>query len=299
MPSPPGSLTTRPLSTLAISVSLGRLIGIPLQVRETHSLSGSSSNHAFFWSLSASIENVSHRSTVRYQEPSRQGQATEADEASRAPPLPMMPPSAYRNLQPDDDSFPGRALAVEWTTRFFDTVGAVLPYVSESQVLREIDVIDARDQGWQMSQRSAQALLSIIFAQALQTLDDRSPEPYYRRALGLLDEKTLYIPTVDSRKPLFSLQRECGRSWNTVQALLLLASFQQNTQRSMESWVPHYLAVRVAYQLGIHAPASYEYLAVQDKEIRARLWFAVVNQDRCVGGATVTATHADVLDVGS
>ncbi|GJN72163.1 hypothetical protein PLICBS_006235 [Purpureocillium lilacinum] len=241
---------------------------------------GSSSNHAFFWSLSASIENVSHRSTVRYQEPSRQGQATEADEASRAPPLPMMPPSAYRNLQPDDDSFPGRALAVEWTTRFFDTVGAVLPYVSESQVLREIDVIDARDQGWQMSQRSAQALLSIIFAQALQTLDDRSPEPYYRRALGLLDEKTLYIPTVDSRKPLFSLQRECGCSWNTVQALLLLASFQQNTQRSMESWVPHYLAVRVAYQLGIHAPASYEYLAVQDKEIRARLWFAVVNQDR-------------------
>ena len=48
----------------------------------------------------------------------------------------------------------------------------------------------------------------------------------------------------------------------------------------MESWAPHYLAVRLSYQLGIHAPASYEYLGIQDKEIRSRLWFAVVNQDR-------------------
>lgn len=92
------------------------------------------------------------------------------------------------------------------------------------------------------------------------TLDGPLPEPFYRRALGLLDEMTLYVPTVDA-----------------LQALLLLASFQQNTQRSMESWAPHYLAVRVAYQLGIHAPASYEYLGVQDKETRSRLWFAVVN----------------------
>lgn len=65
-----------------------------------------------------------------------------------------------------------------------------------------------------------------------------------------------------------------------MQALLLVASFEQNTQRSMESWPRHYLAVRLAYQLGIHAPASYEYLAAPDKETRSRLWFAIVNQDR-------------------
>ncbi|PHH69692.1 hypothetical protein CDD83_5647 [Cordyceps sp. RAO-2017] len=138
-----------------------------------------------------------------------------------------------------------------------------MPFLDESDVLKQIDRIDGLGQGWPAASRSTQALLSIIFAHALHTLDGRPPEPFYRRALGLLDEKTVYIPTVDS-----------------LQALLLLASFQQNTQRSMESWAPHYLAVRVSYQLGIHAPASYDYLGSQDKEIRSRLWFAVVNQDR-------------------
>ncbi|EQL00796.1 Transcription factor, fungi [Ophiocordyceps sinensis CO18] len=231
---------------------------------------GSSSNHAFFWSLSASIENVSHRGPCRYQEPlSRQGPGPDDDSRRPGEPpavttashdtAPVPPPAA-----PDDDSFPGAHLAVEWTARFFDTVGAVLPYVGESDVLREVDEIDARGQGWLSAARSTQALLSIVFAQALYTMGgERSPEPFYRRALSLLDDKTVYIPTVDA-----------------LQALLLLASFQQNTQRSMESWAPHYRAVRVSYQLGIHAPASYDHLAVEEKEIRSRLWFAVVNQDR-------------------
>lgn len=194
-----------------------------------------------------------------------------------------MPASNHRHQQLDDDSFPGRKVAVEWTARFFDTVGAVLPYISEPHVLREIDYLDAQGQDWQAERRSSQALLSIIFAQALWTMDDRSPEPFYRRALGLLNEQTLHLPTVESRtQPLTRCPAtDEGRgSLFAVQALLLLASFQQNTQRSMESWTPHYLAVRLSYQLGIQAPASYEYLGIQDREIRSRLWFAVVNQDR-------------------
>ncbi|KND92065.1 Oleate activated transcription factor 3 [Tolypocladium ophioglossoides CBS 100239] len=224
---------------------------------------GASSNHAFFWSLSASVENVSHRSAHRYQEPLRQGQHGAAEEQPQQLAMPAVPASNHLHQQLDDDSFPGCKAAVEWTVRFFDTVGAVLPYISKPHVLREIDYIGEQGQDWQAARRSLQALLSIIFAQALHTMEDRSPEPFYRRALGLLNEQTLYLPTVES-----------------LQALLLLASFQQNTQRSMESWTPHYLAVRLSYQLGIQAPASYEYLDIQDKEIRSRLWFAVVNQDR-------------------
>lgn len=62
--------------------------------------------------------------------------------------------------------------------------------------------MDAAGRGWQAARRSTQALLSIVFAQALHTMGgERSPEPFYRRALGLLDEETAYIPTVDARMP--------------------------------------------------------------------------------------------------
>lgn len=156
---------------------------------------GASSNHAFFWSLSTSIENVSHRSAARYQELSRWSSLGADD----APALPALPPEGLDKPLPDDDSFPGRATAVEWTTRFFDTVGAVQPYVSEAQVLRDIDAMDVAAASWQAASRASQALVSIIFAQALNTLDSRSPEPFYRRALSLLDEQTVYTPTVDAR----------------------------------------------------------------------------------------------------
>ena len=142
---------------------------------------------------------MSHRSAHRYQEPLRRNHNGAAEETPQALATPVRPAAEYRRQQLDDDSFPGRKVAVEWTARFFDTVGAVLPYISEPHVLREIDYIDAQGQDWQAARRSSQALLSIIFAQALYTMDDRSPEPFYQRALGLLNEQTLYLPTVESR----------------------------------------------------------------------------------------------------
>ncbi|RDA90775.1 hypothetical protein CP533_3607 [Ophiocordyceps camponoti-saundersi (nom. inval.)] len=238
---------------------------------------GSSSNHAFFASLSTSIENVSRRDG-NGQEPSRHMPPP------GSPLAPFPPPMTDR---PGDDSFPELKLAVAWVMRFFHTVGAVLLYLDESDVLAEVDAIGPH--GWQSRSPSTQALLSIIFAHALNTLEERSPEPFYRRALSLLDDKTVHNPTISA-----------------LQALLLTSRYQQNTQRSMESWAPHYLTVRVSYQLGIHAPASYNHLSIHDKELRSRLWFAVVNQDRILTASLarpcliplqhVQAEIADFLD---
>ncbi|PHH71503.1 hypothetical protein CDD82_6479 [Ophiocordyceps australis] len=240
----------------------------------TRSKQGSSSNHAFFWSLTTSIDNVRQRSHVPYQPrgTSPQGDApptalsTTPLRASRGPPNQhaiARLAAATEAGHETDDSFPLPEKARSWTTRFFDTVGTVLPHVGQPEMWRIVARVIDGGLAWSAVDRAAQALLSIMFAQVLHTLDERSPEPFYRRALALLDEKALHIPTIDC-----------------LQALLLLASFQQNTQRSMESWAPHYLAVRIAYQLGIHAPASYEYLGPRDRELRSQLWFALVNQDR-------------------
>lgn len=80
-----------------------------------------------------------------------------------------------------------------------------------------------------------------------------------------------------------------------MQTLLLLSIFQQNSQRSTESWTTHSLAVKTAYQLGIHAPSSYEFVQVHEKEFRSRLWFAVVNQDRCMVSSPAHLTNPTLI----
>lgn len=156
---------------------------------------------------------------------------------------------------------------MKWINRFFDTVAAVLPYVSRSALVREIDMIDSRTGTWQSCPSETRALLNVVFAQALATTsEDGAAEPFYRRALSLLDDRGVYQATIES-----------------LQALLLLASFQQNSQRAQESITTHFGAVKAAFQLGIHSPSSYGRLSREDKELRCILWFAVIQLDRIVG----------------
>ena len=42
------------------------------------------------------------------------------------------------------------------------------------------------------------------------------------------------------------------------------------------------MAVKAALQLGLHSPVSYGDHGVQRRELRKRVWFAVVNQDRYI-----------------
>ncbi|KAF5532249.1 C6 transcription factor [Fusarium mexicanum] len=118
------------------------------------------------------------------------------------------------------------------------------------------------------STRPMLALLNIVFAFALSVTHEHSPETYYRQTLGLLDPEAL-----------------CVSSSRLLQTLLLLALYQQNSQRSTESLTIHCLSVKVAYQLGLHAPISYSHNVPEEKELKSRLWFAVVNQDRIVSSA--------------
>lgn len=74
----------------------------------------------------------------------------------------------------------------------------MLPFVNKAMLLREIDLIDSRTGTWQSCPANTQALLNIVFANALATSEDGAAEPFYRRALGLLDEKGLYLPTIEA-----------------------------------------------------------------------------------------------------
>lgn len=110
----------------------------------------------------------------------------------------------------DEEGFPNAQTCIEWIARFFDTVGSVLPYISEAPLLREANRMGARIWNDSPHSRSTKALLYIVFAHALSTLDDASPEPFYHRSLGLL---------MTNEQSVFSWNLETGTYWLLVTLL--------------------------------------------------------------------------------
>ncbi|KAH7137352.1 fungal-specific transcription factor domain-containing protein [Dactylonectria estremocensis] len=219
---------------------------------------GPSSNHALLRSMAAFVTKLGARDSHLFQE--------EAPTERSVPMVPLPPMiSTPTNTSKQAEGFPNPQTCVDWIARFFDTVGSVLPYISEGPLLREANRMGSRIWIDSPHSRSTKALLYIVFAHALSTLDDGMPDPFYHKSLGLL---------MTNEQSVFS--------WNleTVIALLLVGSYQQNSQRAMASLTTLCLAVKAAYQLGLHSPSTYEGLGVQEKELRVKVWYAIILQDR-------------------
>jgi len=65
-----------------------------------------------------------------------------------------------------------------------------------------------------------------------------------------------------------------------VQMLLLASMYSQGTERSIETWNIHGLAVKAAYQLGLHSPDALRQYPPVEREIRKRVWLGCVLLDR-------------------
>lgn len=65
-----------------------------------------------------------------------------------------------------------------------------------------------------------------------------------------------------------------------VQYLLLTGQYLQGTQRSMEVWAVHGLAVKGALQLGLHSTTAASRFSPLDQEFRKRTWYGCVVLDR-------------------
>lgn len=59
-----------------------------------------------------------------------------------------------------------------------------------------------------------------------------------------------------------------------------MCQYLQGTQRSVQTWVTHGLAVKVAMQLGLHSEEASKGHSPLEQEIRKRTWFACVMLDR-------------------
>lgn len=66
----------------------------------------------------------------------------------------------------------------------------------------------------------------------------------------------------------------------SVQYLLVLGQYLQGTQRSIETWTVHGIAVKAAFQLGLHSANIAKRLSPLEQEIRKRTWFGCIVLDR-------------------
>lgn len=75
-----------------------------------------------------------------------------------------------------------------------------------------------------------------------------------------------------------------------VQFLLLMSQYLQGTESPVQTWSIHGLAVKAAYQLGLHSKYALERYGPLEREIRIRTWYGCVLLDRYVSSLPV-ATH--------
>lgn len=67
-----------------------------------------------------------------------------------------------------------------------------------------------------------------------------------------------------------------------VQLLLLMSQYLQGSERSIETWNLHGLAVKAAYQLGLHSSDALQQYPPREREFRKRTWYGCVMLDRKV-----------------
>ncbi|KFY90238.1 hypothetical protein V498_06095 [Pseudogymnoascus sp. VKM F-4517 (FW-2822)] len=158
----------------------------------------------------------------------------------------------------------------ELISRYFSDTGLLFPYIHEGTFWESYD--EMKSSNFTRTRRSWLGLLNIIMALATSTTIDtgssaeerlRESDIYYQRAMGLCEKQMMR-----------------GTSFEIVQFLLVMGQYLQGTQRSVETWSIHGLAVKAAMQLGLHCPKVSGHLSPLVQEYRKRTWYGCVVLDR-------------------
>ncbi|KAJ5983385.1 hypothetical protein N7481_005484 [Penicillium waksmanii] len=154
--------------------------------------------------------------------------------------------------------------------QYFHKTGQLLPFIHEKSFCETY--FQMKKERFRKVRRTWLGLLNIVLAIAasLSTKGDMPAEKriqesdvYYQRANGLCDR--------DSKR---------NASLEMVQYLLILGQYLQGTQKSVQAWTAHGLAISAAYQLGLHSPDANRGFPPAECETRKRTWFGCVLLDR-------------------
>lgn len=64
--------------------------------------------------------------------------------------------------------------------------------------------------------------------------------------------------------------------------MLLMSQYLQGSERSVQTWAIHGLAVKAALELGFHSELALQRFDSLEREIRIRTWYGCVVLDRSV-----------------
>ncbi|KAF5709070.1 transcription factor [Fusarium mundagurra] len=145
---------------------------------------------------------------------------------------------------------------------YFDTAGVVFPFICEDTMRKTYN--ECRNNGFTSARRTWLGTLSMIFALA----SCFKSNVFYRRATALCGELS---------KRVVSLE--------IVHYLILVVLHCQGTQRSVQAWNNHGLAIRSAMALGLHCQSSGVSLDSAQQEYRRRTWVVIYCLDKVLSTA--------------
>ncbi|KAK2035312.1 fungal-specific transcription factor domain-containing protein [Colletotrichum zoysiae] len=189
-----------------------------------------------------------------------------------------------RSQSPIDDSFDPRKLEKtseacrlppeEEVTRlvrqYFGDTGILFPYIHEESFWKTFT--HYRSIGLSNARYSWLALLNMIMALASSTTSTAN--------LGLGDRQAVSEAHYRRAKSLSLSEMMTGSNLESVQAMLLMSQYLQGSQRSVQTWAIHGLAVKAAMELGFHSELALQRFEPLEREMRIRTWYGCIVLDR-------------------
>ncbi|KAJ5373434.1 hypothetical protein N7517_005440 [Penicillium concentricum] len=189
--------------------------------------------------------------------------------ASR-PSSPLRQAGQNQRVQVNIFALPPQANTLELIERYFSNTGLLFPYIYPPVFLETYHQMTREN--FSRVRRTWLGLLNMVLAMATITAipgsasaDARIEESdvFYQRGLGLCGSEILR-----------------GTTLEVVQYLLLMGQYLQGTQKSIQAWTVHGLAVKAALQLGLHSRHASKLFSPIEQEMRKRTWYGCVVLDR-------------------
>lgn len=184
------------------------------------------------------------------------------------------PSSPSRQSKPEKQinlyALPPESQTLSIIKRYFSDTGFLYPFLHEESFIQTY--MQMRGKHPSGVRKSWLGLLNMVLALATSTAvndglkaEARIAESniFYQRAMGLC---------------LNQIMR--GASLEIVQYLLVMGLFLQGTQKSIQAWTTHGLAVKAAFQLGLHSKEASRSFPPLERELRKRAWYGCIILDR-------------------
>lgn len=214
-----------------------------------------------------------------------QPRGNDSDARFTRPPITTPLSEGRQQAHEDPLKLPSAEEAERLLRFYFTTVNLMIPCIHEGSFRETYSRMQSH--GLSSVSRSWLGILNVILAIATNVLSPTSPTCERAAKSNIYFEQALHLtrPSVFGR---ISLEIGMAHSQiyllvcltSAVQLYLLMEAYLEGTPSSSMTWTFHSLAVKGAYQLGLHVVDGSANLPELDQEIRKRLWYWCVMNDR-------------------